>query len=94
MPCLLFDAPKSNKGFIHYKPLKMCKPAVRFLGIFEQGIKKFLPKITLGKSKRWLSVGKRTPSSFWLRNVVSLPSITDRGNGMKSQKRGWCPRYF
>lgn len=35
MYCLFFDAPKNNKGFIHYKPLKMCKTAVWFLGIFE-----------------------------------------------------------
>ena len=74
MHCLLFDAPKSNTGFIHYKPLKMCKTAVRFLGIFEQGLKKNLPNITLGKPKRWLSVGKRTPSPFWLGNAVSLSS--------------------
>ncbi len=94
MPFLLFDAPKSNKGFIHYKPLKMCKTAVRFLGIFEQVLKKDLPKITLGKPKRWLSVVKRTPSSFWLWNAVSLSSIADRGNGMESQKLGWCPRCF
>jgi len=24
MHCLFFDAPKNNKGYIHYKPLKMC----------------------------------------------------------------------
>jgi len=35
MACLFFDAPKNNTGFIHYKPLKMCKTAVWFLGIFE-----------------------------------------------------------
>tara|TARA_Y100000748_G_C15355372_1_gene433547 strand:+ start:134 stop:352 length:219 start_codon:yes stop_codon:yes gene_type:complete len=35
MHCLFFDDPKNNKGFIHYKPLKMCKAAVRFLVIFE-----------------------------------------------------------
>ncbi|MAZ26702.1 MAG: hypothetical protein CL868_06445 [Cytophagaceae bacterium] len=51
MYCLFFDAPKNNKGFIHYKPLKMCKTAVWFLGIFEGRLKKTLPKIPLRKPK-------------------------------------------
>ncbi|MEY8781128.1 hypothetical protein AB9K32_11920 [Allomuricauda sp. XS_ASV26] len=72
----------------------MCKTAARFLGIFKQGLKKNLPKITLKKPRRWLSVDKRTPSSFWLWNAVSLSSKSDRVNGMESQKRGWCPRMF
>ena len=58
MSCLFFDAPKNNKGFIHYKPLKMCKTAFRFLRIFEKALKKGLPQILLRKSKRWLSDDK------------------------------------
>tara|TARA_Y100001933_G_C18986069_1_gene558561 strand:- start:1250 stop:1615 length:366 start_codon:yes stop_codon:yes gene_type:complete len=70
MYCLFFDDPKNNTGFIHYKPLKMCKTAVWFLGIFEQGLKKFLPKIPLRKPKRWLS-------------VVEADSIHNFGSGKK-----------
>ncbi|APU69441.1 hypothetical protein GRFL_2717 [Christiangramia flava JLT2011] len=36
MPYLFFVVPKNNKGFIHYKPLKICKAKVRFLRIIEQ----------------------------------------------------------
>ena len=70
MSCLFFDDPKNNKGFIHYKPLKMCKTAVRFLRIFEWGLKKASPKISLRKPKWWLSDEK-------------ADSIPNFGSGMK-----------
>ena len=51
MHVLFFDAPKNNKGFIHYKPLKMCKTAVWFLGIFEARAQEALAKNTVKKIK-------------------------------------------
>jgi hypothetical protein len=49
MSYLFFAVPKNNKGFIHYKPLKICKSAVRFLRIFEQALKKGLLKNSVKK---------------------------------------------
>tara|TARA_R110002124_G_scaffold148403_2_gene313884 strand:- start:24391 stop:24549 length:159 start_codon:yes stop_codon:yes gene_type:complete len=51
MSCLFFDAPKNNKGSIHYKPLKMYGAKVLFLRIIEQRPKKDLPLILLKKRK-------------------------------------------
>lgn len=40
---LFFDAPKNNKGFFYYGPLKMCKAKGWFLSITEQRLKRALP---------------------------------------------------
>jgi len=55
LSCLFFDAPKNNKGGIHYKPLKMTGTKSGFLGIVEQNPKKVLPLIRLRKFRVWLS---------------------------------------
>jgi len=95
MSCLFFDDPKNNKGFIHYKPLKMCKTAVRFLRIFEEALKKGLPQILLRKPKWWLSaLASGLNSQFWLWNVVFLPRASARVNGMESWNWGLCPRLM